>query len=143
MRASTSHTGPDWSNIFLVTIANAERLVRSVLCVIDSSQQTNETGSCVLFVKGIFAWIIAAWIVAGDITVQKDYLTGCPRFCHKVVDLPHMASMSQLGSLGVASWCERRLVDPVSIPVALIVEFLVAKEKKGLAFRTLVVYCSA
>ena len=55
MRASTSHTGPDWSNIFLVTIANAERLVRSVLCVIDSSQQTNETGSCVLFVKGIFA----------------------------------------------------------------------------------------
>ena len=28
------------------------------LCVIDSSQQTNATGSCVLFVKRISAWII-------------------------------------------------------------------------------------
>ena len=48
----------DWSNISLATIANAEWLVHSALCVIDSSQQTNATGSCVLFVKGISAWII-------------------------------------------------------------------------------------
>ena len=52
---------PDWSNISLATIANVEWLVRSALCVIDSSQQTNATGSCMLFVKGISAWIIVPW----------------------------------------------------------------------------------
>ena len=52
----------DWSNI-LATIANAEWLVRSVLCVIDSSQQTTATGLCVLFVKGISAWIIIECVV--------------------------------------------------------------------------------
>ena len=53
----------DWSNISLATIANGEWLVtsnwlsiaiaivRSALCLIDASQQTNATGSCVLFVK--------------------------------------------------------------------------------------------
>ena len=46
----------DWSNISLATTANAEWLVRSALCVIDSSEQTNTTDLCVLFVKGIYAY---------------------------------------------------------------------------------------
>ena len=49
----------DWYNISLVTIANAEWCVRSALCGIDFSQQANVTGSCMLFVKGNFHWIIA------------------------------------------------------------------------------------
>ena len=47
----------DLTNISLATIDNAEWLVHSALCVIDSSQ-TNVTGSSVLFVKGISAWIL-------------------------------------------------------------------------------------
>ena len=37
-------------------------LFRSALCVIDPSQQTIATGSCVLFVKGISAWIIVCTV---------------------------------------------------------------------------------
>lgn len=41
------------------------------------------------------------------------------------------------------SWCEERSLDPVSAPVVMVAEFLVAKEKEGLAFRTLGVYSAA
>ena len=48
----------DWYNISLATIKDAEWLVHSALCVIDSSQQTNTASSGVLFVKGNFHQII-------------------------------------------------------------------------------------
>ena len=44
----------DWSNISLATIVNSEWLVRSALCVIDSSHQTNPTSCVVFFVKRNF-----------------------------------------------------------------------------------------
>ena len=40
-------------------------------------------------------------------------------------------------------WCNQRSLDPVSAPVVSVAEFLVEKEKDGLAFRTLGVYSAA
>ena len=71
----------DWRNISLATVTDAEWLVRSALCVIDSSQQTNATGSCVLFVKGISAWILANHYTAKSVAMKKFSIFpySCPK----------------------------------------------------------------
>ena len=67
----------DWSNISLVTIADAEWLVRSSLCVIDSSKQANATGLCVLFVRGISAWMVMTMMLRVRAFFHKTV-----RVCH-------------------------------------------------------------